>query len=83
MRNLGLAAALLVLTAPLAVAQGVPTNPFASNRPSYPRPHVDPARPVPAVEMKRRRTASCVGEASARGFEGRRRRAYVHACLAG
>lgn len=74
---------LLVLMAAPAVAQGVPTNPFASNLPSYPRPRVEPARTQPPHELGRRRTAACVGEASARGFEGRRQRAFVRACLAG
>lgn len=74
---------ILILVAAPAAAQGVPTNPFASNRPSYPRPHVEPARPLPPHEAGRRRTAACVGEASARGFEGRKQRAFVRACLAG
>ena len=75
---------LLILMAAPAAAQGVPTNPFASNLPSYPRPHAAPAAPArPPQELARRRTAACVGEASARGFEGRRRRDFVRACLAG
>jgi hypothetical protein len=77
---------IVLLMAPLAApasAQGVPTHPFASNLPSYPRPHLEPARPLPAHEVGRRRTAACVGEASVRGFAGRRQRAFVRACLAG
>lgn len=77
------ALSLLFLVASPALAQGVPTNPFASNLPSYPRPHMESVRPVPAAEMERRRTAACVGEASARGFAGRKQRAFVRHCLAG
>jgi hypothetical protein len=73
----------LGLSAGPAAAQGVPTHPFASNLPSYPRPRVEADRPMPPHEMSRRRTAACVGEASARGFEGRRQRAFVRACLSG
>jgi hypothetical protein len=84
MRSLSLL--MILAAAPIiapAAAQGVPTNPFASNLPSYPRPHVESVRPLPAHETARRRTAACVGEASARGFAGRKQRAFVRHCLAG